>query len=512
MVLNWFEGEKEVDMATLTIAKGKRPIELQLNMLNRHGLIAGATGTGKTVTLKVLAEQLSLAGVPVFLADIKGDLSNLAKAGQVNDQLQKRLDKLEIGDYQPQAFPVRLWDVFGEKGLPVRTTISEMGPLMLARLMNLNDTQTGVLTIIFKIADDCGWLLIDLKDLQAILKEVADHASDYSGKYGNIAKQSVGAIQRQLVTLEQEGANLFFGEPALDLADFIQLDVASGQGAINILNATKLFNSPTLYTTFLLWMLSELYELLPEVGDLEKPKIVFFFDEAHLLFKDAPKVFLDKVEQIVRLIRSKGVGIFFVTQNPLDLPETVLAQLGNRIQHALRAYTPKEQKAVRVAADTFRQNPELDVATVITELEVGEALISALNEKGQPNIVERAYIIAPKSSFELMSDGELLSLVQASPYQSKYARSIDRESAYEKLAEKVLGEEAAAKEAELVKERERVAKEAAKEQAAADRAARRPVGRPRKSVVEKATDAFISTTVRTIGRELVRGLLGSLRK
>ncbi|VTS36352.1 ATPase [Streptococcus porcinus] len=512
MVFKCFEAEKEVDMATLTIAKGKTPIEFQLNMLNRHGLIAGATGTGKTVTLKVLAEQLSLAGVPVFLADIKGDLSNLAKAGQVNDKLQKRLDKLEIGNYQSQAFPVRLWDVFGEKGLPVRTTISEMGPLMLARLMNLNDTQTGVLNIIFKIADDHGWLLIDLKDLQAILKEVADHTNDYSGKYGNIAKQSVGAIQRQLLTLEQEGANLFFGEPALDLADFIQLDVASGQGAINILNATKLFNSPTLYTTFLLWMLSELYELLPEVGDLEKPKMVFFFDEAHLLFKDAPKIFLDKVEQIVRLIRSKGVGIFFVTQNPLDLPETVLAQLGNRIQHALRAYTPKEQKAVRVAADTFRQNPELDVATVITELEVGEALISALNEKGQPSIVERAYILPPKSSFDLMSDEELLNLNQTSPYQNKYAHSIDRESAYEKLAEKVSGEEAAAKEAELAKEREKVAKEAAKQQAEADRATRRTVGRPRKSVVEKATDAFISTTVRTIGRELVRGLLGSLRK
>lgn len=499
-------------MATLTIAKGKTPIEFQLNMLNRHGLIAGATGTGKTVTLKVLAEQLSLAGVPVFLADIKGDLSNLAKAGQVNDKLQKRLDKLGIGNYQSQAFPVRLWDIYGEKGLPVRTTISEMGPLMLARLMNLNDTQTGVLNIIFKIADDRGWLLIDLKDLQAILKEVADHTSNYSGKYGNIAKQSVGAIQRQLLTLEQEGANLFFGEPALDLADFIQLDVASGQGAINILNATKLFNSPILYTTFLLWMLSELYELLPEVGDLEKPKMVFFFDEAHLLFKDAPKIFLDKVEQIVRLIRSKGVGIFFVTQNPLDLPETILVQLGNRIQHALRAYTPKEQKAVRVAADTFRQNPELDVATVITELEVGEALISALNEKGQPSIVERAYIMPPKSSFDLMSDDELVNLNQTSPYQNKYAHSIDRESAYEKLAEKVLGEEAAAKEAELAKEREKVAKEAAKQQAEADRAARRSVGRPRKSVVEKATDAFISTTVRTIGRELVRGLLGSLRR
>lgn len=499
-------------MATVTIAKGNQPVDIQLNMLNRHGLIAGATGTGKTVTLKVLAEQLSLSGIPVFLADIKGDLSNLAKAGQVTEKLQARLDKLGISDYQAQAFPIRLWDLFSEAGQPVRTTISEMGPLMLARLMDLNDTQTGVLNIVFKIADERGWLLIDLKDLQAILKEVSDHSSDYSGQYGNIAKQSIGAIQRNLLTLEQEGADLFFGEPALDLADFIQLDVASGQGAINVLNATKLFNSPTLYTTFLLWMLSELYELLPEVGDLDKPKMVFFFDEAHLLFKDAPKVFLEKVEQIVRLIRSKGVGIFFVTQNPLDLPETVLAQLGNRIQHALRAYTPKEQKAVRVAADTFRQNPDLDVANVITELEVGEALISVLNEKGQPSVVERAYIMPPRSSFEQLTDGELQTLVQSSPFASKYGQAIDRESAFEKLAQKVLGEEKAAQEEALRLEQEKAAKEAAKEREAADRQARRSMGRPRKTVVEKATDAFISTTVRTIGRELVRGLLGSLRK
>ncbi|AGM99224.1 helicase HerA-like domain-containing protein [Streptococcus iniae] len=492
-------------MATITIAKSKQDVALQLNMLNRHGLIAGATGTGKTVTLKVLAEQLSLAGVPVFLADIKGDLNNLSNAGQVSDKLSARLAKLGITDYQPQSFPVRLWDVFGQDGQPLRTTISEMGPLMLARLMNLNDTQTGVLTIVFKIADEKGWLLIDLKDLQAVLKEVADHASDYSNQYGNIAKQSVGAIQRSLLTLEAEGAELFFGEPALDIADFIQLDVATGQGAINILNATKLFNSPTLYSTFLLWMLSELFELLPEAGDLEKPKMVFFFDEAHLLFKDAPKVFLDKVEQVVRLIRSKGVGIFFITQNPLDLPETVLAQLGNRIQHALRAYTPKEQKAVRVAADTFRQNPELDVATAITELEVGEALISVLNEKGQPSIVERAFVMPPKSSFDLLTASQWQSLMASSPFASKYGQSIDRDSAYERLAEKVLNDQKQAQEQAQAKEREKQAKQEEKQSS-------RPVGRPRKTVVEKATDAFISTAVRTIGRELVRGLLGSLKK
>ncbi|MGT2808641.1 DUF853 domain-containing protein [Streptococcus iniae] len=492
-------------MATITIAKSKQDVALQLNMLNRHGLIAGATGTGKTVTLKVLAEQLSLAGVPVFLADIKGDLNNLSNAGQVSDKLSARLAKLGITDYQPQSFPVRLWDVFGQDGQPLRTTISEMGPLMLARLMNLNDTQTGVLTIVFKIADEKGWLLIDLKDLQAVLKEVADHASDYSNQYGNITKQSVGAIQRSLLTLEAEGAELFFGEPALDIADFIQLDVATGQGAINILNATKLFNSPTLYSTFLLWMLSELFELLPEAGDLEKPKMVFFFDEAHLLFKDAPKVFLDKVEQVVRLIRSKGVGIFFITQNPLDLPETVLAQLGNRIQHALRAYTPKEQKAVRVAADTFRQNPELDVATAITELEVGEALISVLNEKGQPSIVERAFVMPPKSSFDLLTASQWQSLMASSPFASKYGQSIDRDSAYERLAEKVLNDQKQAQEQAQAKEREKQAKQEEKQSS-------RPVGRPRKTVVEKATDAFISTAVRTIGRELVRGLLGSLKK
>lgn len=446
-------------MTTMTIAKGNQPIALQLGMLNRHGLIAGATGTGKTVTLKVLAEQLSLAGVPVFLADIKGDLSNLTKAGEVTDKLAARLATIGVSDYQPQAFPVRMWDVFGQNGQPLRTTISELGPMMLSRLLNLNDTQTGVLNIVFKIADEKGWLLIDLKDLQAILKEVGDHASDYSSHYGNMTKQSIGAIQRSLLTLEQEGAHQFFGEPALDVADLMQLDVASGYGAINILSATKLFQSPTLYTTFLLWLLSELYELLPEVGDVDKPKMVFFFDEAHLLFKDAPKVFLEKVEQIVRLIRSKGVGIFFVTQNPLDLPETVLAQLGNRIQHALRAY-----------------------------------------------------IMPPKSSFAVLSEIESQQLVQSSPFASKYSQSIDRDSAYEKLAAKVLEDNRLAQEAIATAQREKEAKEAIKAQAATKKASRRSVGRPRKTVVEKATDAFISTTVRTIGRELVRGLLGSLRK
>lgn len=502
-------------MTQLTIAKGASPVALQLNMLNRHGLIAGATGTGKTVTLKVLAEQLSQAGVPVFLADIKGDLANLAREGEVTDKLVPRLEKLGLLDsYEPQAFPVRLWDVFGEAGVPVRTTISEMGPALLARILNLNDTQTGILNIAFKVADDKGWLLIDLKDLKALLREIAEQASQYSADYGHIAKQSVAAIQRSLLVLEQEGGDLFFGEPALDLADFMQLDQA-GRGNINLLTATKLFNSPTLYSTFLLWMLAELFENLPEVGDLDKPKLVFFFDEAHLLFKDAPKVFVDKVEQIVRLIRSKGVGIFFITQNPMDLPESILAQLGNRVQHALRAYTPKELKAVKSAAESFRQNPDLDVATVITELEVGEALVSFLNDKAQPSMVERAYIYPPQSSFTPLTSLDMQGLVNASPFYDKYAESLDGESAHEVLEAK-LAKETAEKEAQAqAVAEEKVAKALAKEQdkarKEADKAARAAARRP-KSAVEKAADSFINSAVRAVGRELVRGIFGSLRK
>lgn len=502
-------------MTQLTIAKGTNLVALQLNMLNRHGLIAGATGTGKTVTLKVLAEQLSQAGVPVFLADVKGDLANLAREGEVTEKLAERLTKLGLTEtYEPKAFPVRLWDVFGEAGVPVRTTISEMGPTLLGRLLNLNETQTGILNIAFKVADDRGWLLIDLKDLQALLREIAEQASQYSQDYGHIAKASVAAIQRSLLVLEEEGGDIFFGEPALDLLDFMQGD-SDGQGVINILNATKLFHSPSLYATFLLWLLAELFENLPEVGDLDKPKLVFFFDEAHLLFKDAPKVFVDKVEQIVRLIRSKGVGIFFITQNPLDLPEMILAQLGNRVQHALRAYTPKELKAVKTAAETFRQNPDLDVATVITELSVGEALVSFLNNQGQPSMVERAYIYPPQSSFTPLTALDVQGLVNASPFIDKYAESLDRESAYELLEQKVAqasAEKAAAEEAKaaekaakaLEREQERARKEADK---AARAAARRP-----KSAVEKATDSFINSAVRAVGRELVRGIFGSLRK
>ncbi|MGT2742125.1 helicase HerA-like domain-containing protein [Streptococcus plurextorum] len=489
-------------MSTVTIAKSAdKDIVFQLSMLNRHGLIAGATGTGKTVTLKVIAEQLSLAGVPVFLADIKGDLTNLAKAGQVGEKLAARLDKLGIVDYEPQAFPVRLWDVFGEAGHPVRATISEMGPLLLSRLLGLNDTQSGVLNIAFKIADDNGWLLIDLKDLQALLREIAEHASHYAATYGHIAKQSVAAIQRSLLVLEQEGGELFFGEPALDLTDFMALD-DNGQGVINILSAAKLFQAPTLYATFLLWLLTELYSSLPEVGDLEKPKFVFFFDEAHLLFKDAPKVFVEKIEQIVRLVRSKGVGVFFITQNPMDLPETVLAQLGNRVQHALRAYTPKEVKAVKTAAETFRQNDAIDVATAITELQVGEALISMLNSDAQPTVVERAFIMPPKSSFDVLSTLETQALINRSPLEEKYRLSLDRESAYESLIAKLAGEEEQAREIQARKAAEKEERAREKEESR----------RPRKTAVEKATDSFISSAMRTVGRELIRTLFGSLKK
>ncbi|MFW5458051.1 helicase HerA-like domain-containing protein [Streptococcus hyovaginalis] len=490
-------------MTEIQIGLGKSPVTLPLSMLNRHGLIAGATGTGKTVTLKVLAEQLSLAGVPVFLADIKGDLSNIAKKGQLTDKLRQRLAKIGITDYQPQAFHVRLWDVFGQLGHPTRATITEMGPLILSRLLGLNETQTGILTIVFKVADEKGWLLIDLKDLKALLKEVYDHASDYSAQYGNIAKQSVAAIQRSLLALEEEGGDVFFGEPALELADFMVVD-GENQGMVNILNATKLFQSPTLYATFLMWFLSELYETLPEVGDLDKPKFVFFFDEAHLLFKDAPKAFVEKIEQMVRLIRSKGVGIFFITQNPLDLPESILAQLGNRVQHALRAYTPKEIKAVKTAADTFRQNPEIDTAEAITTLEVGEALISFLTPEAQPSVVERAFIMPPQSSFEPLSAMETQALINQSPLYDKYAEAVDRESAHELLAvklEKELSQKAAD---EQKKADEKAAKEAEKE---ARRQARKP-----KSEFEKARDIFVNSAIRTVSRELVRGILGSLRK
>ncbi|MDQ2989676.1 MAG: DUF853 domain-containing protein, partial [Pseudomonadota bacterium] len=406
------------------------------NLVNRHGCITGATGTGKTVTLQVIAEQLSQIGVPVFMADVKGDLSGMAKPGAPSPKMDERLKMLGIEAPKWAACPVTFWDVFGEQGHPVRATISDLGPLLLARMLNLNDTQEGVLQLVFKIADDNGWLLLDTKDLRAMLQYVGDNAADFRTSYGNISAASVGAIQRGLIGIEEQGGDKFFGEPMLNIDDLLQTD-AAGKGVINILAADKLMNSPRLYAVFLLWMLSELFEHLPEVGDVEQPKLVFFFDEAHLLFDEAPKPLLDKIEQVVRLIRSKGVGVFFVTQNPLDIPDTVLGQLGNRVQHALRAYTPRDQKAVKAAADTFRPNPALDTAQVITELGVGEALVSFLDEKGRPNIVERAFILPPASRIGPIDAAERQAVIAASLVAGVYEKTIDRESAQEMIAARV---------------------------------------------------------------------------
>ncbi len=401
-------------------------------MANRHGLITGATGTGKTVTLQSMAERLSYAGVPVFMADVKGDLSGMGAAGSLTPKLEKRIQELGLEGFAPFANGVAFWDVFGEGGVPVRATVSDMGPLLLARLLNLNETQAGVLQMVFRIADDQGLLLLDLKDLRAMVQHVGDNAREFTTEYGNIAAASVGAIQRGLLTLEEQGGDVFFGEPMLDIADLMQVD-GNGRGVVNILSAEKLIHSPALYSTFLLWLLAELFERLPEAGDLDKPKLVFFFDEAHLLFSDAPTALVDKVEQVVRLIRSKGVGVYFVTQNPLDVPEKVLGQLGNRVQHALRAFTPRDQKAVQSAAETMRANPKFDAATAITELGVGEALVSFLDEKGRPSVVERAFIFPPASRLGPLTAEERGALLQASPLLATYGQAVDRESAYEVL-------------------------------------------------------------------------------
>jgi hypothetical protein len=416
----------------LLIAQSSHSLYLLPGMANRHGLVAGATGTGKTVTLQVMAESFSRAGVPVFAADVKGDLSGISQPGTDNPKIADRVKKLKLTDFSFAGCPVTFWDVFGEEGHPVRATVSEMGPLLFSRLLNLNDTQAGVLTLVFKIADDNGLLLLDFKDLQAMLQHVGEHAAEFQTQYGNISAASIGAIQRGLIEIQQQGGEKFFGEPALNLDDLMQTD-SKGQGVVNILAADKLIRAPKLYATFLLWMLTELFEKLPEVGDPEKPKLVFFFDEAHLLFSDLPKTIQDKVVQIVRLIRSKGVGVYFVTQNPLDVPEEVLGQLGNRVQHALRAFTPKDQKAVKAAADTFRTNPKLDVATCITELEVGEALVSFLDEKGTPGVVERALVCPPRSQIGPITPDQRQQLMKTSIVAGVYENAVDRESAYEML-------------------------------------------------------------------------------
>jgi DNA helicase HerA-like ATPase len=416
------------------VGKNGNPEYLTLKLANRHGLVTGATGTGKTVTLQVLAEGFSNAGVPIFAADIKSDLSGIAAPGEAKDFLVKRAKEVDI-KYEADQFPTIFWDLFGEQGHPIRATVSEMGPLLLSRLLGLNETQEGVLNIAFRVADEQGLLLLDLKDLRAIVNFIGENASALTSKYGNVTTATVGAIQRQLLVLEGQGGDKFFGEPTLQINDLMRTD-RDGRGVISILAAEKLMSSPRLYSTFLLWLMSELFEELPEVGDPEKPKLVFFFDEAHLLFDEAPKALLEKIEQVVRLIRSKGVGVYFVTQNPLDVPDTVLAQLGNRVQHALRAYTPRDQKAVKSAAETFRPNPKIKTERVITELGVGEALVSFLEDKGVPSIVERILIRPPSARVGPVTPGERKAIIDKSPVRGQYDTLIDRESAYEKLQKK----------------------------------------------------------------------------
>ncbi len=479
------------DLLPLRIAKGKNDIFLLPKMANRHGLIAGATGTGKTVTLRVLAEQFSEIGVPIFMGDVKGDLSGFPFPGGENPKVIERVSKLGLKDFKFQNYPITFWDVFGEQGHPIRTTISEMGPLLLARILNLNEIQSGVLTLVFKIADDNGFLLLDSKDLRAMVQFAGDYAEQFKTQYGNISAASIGAIQRSLLTLEEQGGDKFFGEPALNIQDFMQAD-SNGKGMINILTADKLMQSPRVYATLLLWLLSELFEQLPEVGDPLKPKLVFFFDEAHLLFDDIPNALEEKIEQVVRLIRSKGVGIYFVTQNPLDLPETVLGQLGNRVQHALRAFTPKDQKNVKAAAETFRANPKLNVAKAITELAVGEALVSVLDEKGSPGIVERALVYPPHSRLSPLTPGERGQLIRGSVLYGYYEKTIDRESAYEKLKAKA----------------EQMKMDSQEELAQKRRSAepKSQTGQLLGAAVKSAAHAIGSQ----LGRQIIRGVLGSL--
>ena len=410
--------------------------DLILAMANRHGLIAGATGTGKTVTLRVIAEGLSRNGVPVFMADVKGDLAGLSQPGTLSEKLSERLASLGIDTWTPEAFPVVFWDVFGEQGHPIRTTVSEIGPALLSRLLNLNDTQAGVLTLVFKVADDSGLLLLDIKDLQAMLVHVGDNAKDYTLKYGNVSSASIGAIQRALLALQEAGGDTFFGEPALNIDDLLQTD-SKGRGVMNILSADKLMMSPLIYATFLLWLLSELFERLPEEGDLKKPKLVFFFDEAHLLFNDAPKALVEKIEQVVRLIRSKGVGVYFVSQSSTDIADSVLAQLGNRVQHALRAFTAKDQKQLKATAETFRSDGSFDLQAAIGELAIGEALVSLLDEKGTPAVAQRVVIAPPSSRLGAITPAERAATIQASILHGTYEQSVDRESAYEILTKKI---------------------------------------------------------------------------
>ena len=522
---------------TISFGYGSKPAQLLSNKLNRHGVIAGATGTGKTVTLKVLAEQLSEAGVPVLLSDIKGDLASLAEKGEVTEKLAERLKGVHVEDFEPSSYPVAFWDIFGENGINIRTTISEMGPILLSQLLGLNETQEGILNIAFKVADEQGLLLIDIKDLRAMLNYVGAHASELRNLYGNIAQQSIGTILRSLLVLEQQGGNQFFGEPAFEIGDLFKTD-ASGRGTINVLSSEKLFQTPKLYATFLLWFLSELYENLPEVGDLDKPKLVFFFDEAHVLFNQSNPAVQAKIELIVRLIRSKGISIFFVTQNPTDIPNAVASQLGNRIQHGLRAFTPAEQKNVKSVAETFRQEEGKDLVSVITNLKVGDAVVSTLQEDGSPSFAEVVSIYPPKSKLDAVDAFVRQQLVNQSPFYDKYAEMFDRESAHEQLLaleqqfqqeqEEALAQREAEKQAEAErkeaekqealaqKEAEKQAKleekERERQERELERQARQAATKKGDSAMDRFTKNIMSSVGREVGRVITRGVMGLFKK
>ncbi|NLG66030.1 MAG: DUF853 family protein [Actinobacteria bacterium] len=504
----------------LLIARGEIDLRLLPHMANRHGLVAGATGTGKTVTLQVLAEAFSRIGVPVFAADVKGDLSGISQSGGGNPKVDARLEQLRLTPWEFSPTPVMFWDVFGDQGHPLRTTVSEAGPLLLARMLGLNEVQEAVLTVTFRVADDSGLLLLDLKDLRAMLKYVADNAAAIGTEYGIVSAASVGAIQRGILALEEQGGDELFGEPALDLFDFLQTD-SNGRGYVNLLAADRLMTSPRAYSTLLLWLLSELFERLPEAGDLPKPKLVFFFDEAHLLFDEAPAALLSKIEQVVRLIRSKGVGVYFVTQNPIDIPDTVLGQLGNKVQHALRAFTPREQKAVKAMAETFRVNPELDVETAVTDLGVGEALVSLLEADGSPSMVRRAFIVPPHGHIGVISPEQRQQIRAASLVAGHYEQVVDRDSAYEVL--KARAEKAVAEQEAVVAAKEAAAKEeaAAKvERRAAETRVEQRQGRQeagagrgrRDSMLEALGKSAVRAMGSQVGRSIMRGVLGTLMK
>ena len=496
------------------MARAEQPLFLLPQMANRHGLIAGATGTGKTITMKVMAESFSDMGVPVFLADAKGDLTGMCMAGEDSENIRSRVEKFALEDFQLKSYPTRFWDIFGEHGVPIRVTVSDMGPMLLSRLLGLTDVQSGVLNIVFRVADDHGLLLLDLKDLRAMLQYVGDNRAEFTTQYGNVSTASIGAIQRALLAFEDEGGEQFFGEPALDIRDWMRTD-SDGRGFINVLHAQRLMHSPTVYSTFLLWMLTELFERLPEVGDPDKPRMIFFFDEAHLLFADAPKALVQKIVQVVKLIRSKGVGVYFISQSPSDIPDDVLAQLSNRIQHALRAYTPAEQKAVRATAKAFRENPSFDAEQVLMELGVGEALVSFLDEEGIPGMVERAKILPPQSLMGPADESKVEKLIVADEFDLKYRENVDRESAYEILArateelalQRQREEEEAAAEKERLREEAAAEKARQKEIAAEEKAAEKRAAARSKAMQRAATNAA-NSVARAVGTNLINSVTG----